>query len=175
METNAEPIKEVLDDLFALLETLETQNIAVVQFLKDQGIATDETFAPYLERAGAASSVKWRAARARMTFLLAPAPKKSTEPENETKDKKTKDKEAEAKEARTKNVKAEEAQPRESDAKAAPPNDAAPTERDRKGRRETPSTDRGTAKAAAAPEKGEAPGSNNAEEKKKDNPPPQPA
>ena len=170
METNAEPIKEVLDDLFALLETLETQNIAVVQFLKDQGIATDETFAPYLERAGAASSVKWRAARARMSFLLAPAPKKSTEPENETKDK-----EAEAKEARTKNVKEEEAQPRESDAKAAPPNDAAPTERDRKSRRESPSTDRGTAKAAAAPEKGEAPGSSNAEEKKKDNPPPQPA
>jgi|HubBroStandDraft_4_1064222.scaffolds.fasta_scaffold54589_2 hypothetical protein len=170
METNAEPIKEVLDDLFALLETLETQNIAVVQFLKDQGIATNETFAPYLERAGAASSVKWRAARARMTFLLAPAPKKSTEPEKETKDK-----EAEAKEARTKNVKEEEAQPRESDPKAAPPNDAAPTERDRKSRRETPSTDRGTAKAAAAPEKGEAPGSSNAEEKKKDNPPPQPA
>jgi hypothetical protein len=173
METNAEPIKEVLDDLFTLLETLETQNIAVLQFLKDQGIATEETFAPYLERAGAASSVKWRAARARMTFLLAPAQKKSPEPEKETKNK-----EAEPKEAKTTNVKAEDTQPKESDPKAAPPNDAAPTERDRKGQkpyRETRSTDRGTAKVAAAPEKGETLGSDNAEEKKKDDPPPQPA
>ena len=170
METNAEPIKEVLDDLFALLETLETQTIAVVQFLKDQEIATDETFAPYLERAGAASSVKWRAARARMTFLLAPAPKKSTEPEKETKDK-----EAEPKEAKAKNIRAGDTQPAEPDPKAAPPNDAAPTDRDRAGHRETHSADRGAAKAAAAPERGEAPGSDNPEEKKKENPPPQPA
>jgi hypothetical protein len=170
METNAEPMKEVLDDLFTLLETLETQNIAVLQFLKDQGMATEETFAPYLERAGAASSVKWRAARARMTFLLAPAPKKSSEPE-----KASKDKEAGPKEAKTKNVTAEGTQPGESDPKAAP--DAAP-ERERKGQkpdRESHSTDRGAAKVVAAPEKGETLGSNNAEEKKKDNPPPQPA
>jgi hypothetical protein len=73
------PIKEVLDGLFTLLETLETQNAAVLEFLKDQGIATDEKLAAYLERAGSASSVKWRAARARMTYLLAPAPKKATD------------------------------------------------------------------------------------------------
>jgi hypothetical protein len=79
MEIDGNPIKEVLDDLFSLLEALETQNIAVLQFLKEQGIAPEDKLAPYLERAGAASSVKWRAARARMNFLLAPAPKKSSE------------------------------------------------------------------------------------------------
>jgi hypothetical protein len=88
METDGNPIKEVLDDLFTLLESLETQNIAVLQFLKEQGIAPEDKLAPYLEQASAASSVKWRAARARMNYLLAPAPKKSSEPsEKERKDK----------------------------------------------------------------------------------------
>lgn len=73
------PVKEVLDGLFTQLETLETQNFAVLEFLKEQGIATDEKLAPYLDRAASASSVKWRAARARMTYLLAPAPKKATD------------------------------------------------------------------------------------------------
>src|SRR3981081_4694995 len=73
------PIKEVLEGLFTLLETQETQNAAVLEFLKDQGIASDEKLAPSLERAAAWSSVKWRAARARMTYLLAPAPNKATD------------------------------------------------------------------------------------------------
>jgi hypothetical protein len=77
METNPEPIKEILDELFSLLETLETQSLALTQFLKDQGITTDEKLAPYLDRAGNASSVKWRAARARMQYLLSPVAKKS--------------------------------------------------------------------------------------------------
>jgi hypothetical protein len=91
MGIDAEPIKEVLDDLFTLLEALETQNIAVLQFLKDQGIAPGDKLAPYLDRAGNASSVKWRAARARMNHLLAPAPKKSsaTPAEKQTKDEET--------------------------------------------------------------------------------------
>src|SRR3984957_8730994 len=70
METNPGPIKEILDELFSLLETLETQSLALTQFLKDQGIATVEKLAPYLDRAGNASSVKWRAARASMHYLL---------------------------------------------------------------------------------------------------------
>jgi len=77
METNPEPIKEILDELFSLLESLETQSLALTQFLKDQGIATDEKLKPYLDRAGNASSVKWRAARARMQYLLSPVAKKS--------------------------------------------------------------------------------------------------
>jgi hypothetical protein len=73
MENSPEPIKEILDELFSLLESMETQSLALTQFLKDQGIATDEKLAPYLDRAGNASSVKWRAARARMQYLLSPA------------------------------------------------------------------------------------------------------
>src|SRR5262244_2321436 len=72
-------LKEVLEDLYTLLEGIETQNIALMQFLTDQKIAPEEKLRPYLERAGNASSVKWRAARARMNHLFAPAPKKATE------------------------------------------------------------------------------------------------
>ena len=77
MEPNANPVKEVLDELFALLEALETHNEAVLQFLKDQGTTTDEKLAPYLERAGNATSVKWRAARVRMEYLLSPIHKEA--------------------------------------------------------------------------------------------------
>ena len=91
METNPDPIKEILGELFSLLETFETQSLALTQFLKDQGIATDEKLAPYLDRAGNASSVKWRAARARMQYLLSPVPK----PAGDTEKDKNKDKKAE--------------------------------------------------------------------------------
>ena len=91
METNPNPIKEILGELFSLLETFETQSLALTQFLKDQGIATDEKLAPYLDRAGNASSVKWRAARARMQYLLSPVPK----PAGDTEKDKNKDKKAE--------------------------------------------------------------------------------
>ena len=83
MENNPEPIKEILDELFSLLESLETQSLALTQFLKDQGIATDEKLAPYLDRAGNASSVKWRAARARMQYLLSPVPKQTKDEEKD--------------------------------------------------------------------------------------------
>jgi hypothetical protein len=83
METNSEPIKEILDELFSLLESLETQSLALTQFLKDQGIATEEKLKPYLDRAGNASSVKWRAARARMQYLLSPVPKETKEKEKD--------------------------------------------------------------------------------------------
>jgi hypothetical protein len=87
METNPEPIKEIFDELFSLLESLETQSLALTQFLKDQGIATDEKLAPYLDRTGNASSVKWRAARARMQYLLSPVPKQSSDKEDKERDK----------------------------------------------------------------------------------------
>jgi hypothetical protein len=84
MENNPEPIKEILDELFSLLESVETQSLALTQFLKDQGIATDEKLTPYLDRAGNTSSVKWRAARARMQYLLSPVAKRT---DDEAKDK----------------------------------------------------------------------------------------
>jgi len=77
METNTNPLKEIFDELFGLLESLETQSMAVTQFLKDQKIGNDKKLAPYLEQAGNASSVKWRAARARMEYLLAPIQKEA--------------------------------------------------------------------------------------------------
>jgi hypothetical protein len=78
MDSDA-PVKEVLEDLYTLLENMETQNTAILRFLQDQKIASEEKLQPYLEQAGNASSVRWRAARARMEHLFAPAPTKATE------------------------------------------------------------------------------------------------
>jgi hypothetical protein len=74
LEGRGNAIKDIFDDLFSLLEALETQNIAVLQFLQDENIAPEKKLAHYIERAGNASSVKWRAARVRMEHLLAPIP-----------------------------------------------------------------------------------------------------
>ena len=65
------PAEQVLSDLFGYLELLETQSGAVLQFLKDHKIASDEQLAPYMEQSANASSVKWRAARVRMQHLFA--------------------------------------------------------------------------------------------------------
>jgi hypothetical protein len=59
----------ILDELFSSLETLETQTAAILQFLKDKG-ASDEQLAPYLEQAGKAASIKRRAARVRIDYLI---------------------------------------------------------------------------------------------------------
>jgi len=69
---NNDAIKEVLNELFSHLERLETQNEAILQFLKEKKRVTDKQLAPYLEQAGNASSVKWRAARVRIDHLLEP-------------------------------------------------------------------------------------------------------
>ncbi len=69
---NNEAMKEVLNELFSHLERLETQNEAILQFLKEKKRVTDKQLAPYLEQAGNASSVKWRAARVRIDHLLEP-------------------------------------------------------------------------------------------------------
>jgi hypothetical protein len=69
---NNEAMKEVLNELFSHLERLETQNEAILQFLKEKKRVTDKQLAPYLEQAGNASNVKWRAARIRIDHLLSP-------------------------------------------------------------------------------------------------------
>lgn len=86
MEAQTEPLKEILAELFALLEAQETQTVAIQQFLKDQGIATDEKLAPYLEQAGRASNVKWLAARMRMEHLLTPIQKEKTDGKKDKQD-----------------------------------------------------------------------------------------
>jgi hypothetical protein len=60
----------ILDELFSSLEVLETQTAAVLQFLKEKAGSGDEQLAPYLEQAGKASSIKRRAARVRIDYLI---------------------------------------------------------------------------------------------------------
>jgi len=66
-----EKLAQVFDDLFPFFEALETQNAALLQFLKDKGIANDQELRPYLEQAANTSSVRWLAARVRINGLLA--------------------------------------------------------------------------------------------------------
>jgi hypothetical protein len=96
MEMSPDTLKEVLSELFALLETQETNSTAVLQLLKDQGIASDEKLSTYLDQAGRASYVKWRAARMRMEYLLTPNQKETADKD---KSKQAQPKEAQPKEA----------------------------------------------------------------------------
>jgi hypothetical protein len=64
------PAKEAFNDLLTYIEQLETQTGAILEFLRDRGIVTDEKLAPYLEQASKASDVRLRAARARMEHLF---------------------------------------------------------------------------------------------------------
>jgi hypothetical protein len=68
-----EIVRQILDELFSSFEDMETQSAALLLFLRDQGIATKEKLAPFLEQAGNTSEVRWRAARVRMGALLASA------------------------------------------------------------------------------------------------------
>lgn len=67
---NVDLAQELLNELGSSLENLETQHSALLQFLKDNGILTDDQFASYLAQAEKASSVRWRAARIRLESLF---------------------------------------------------------------------------------------------------------
>ena len=74
----------ILDELFSSLEIVEAQSTAILELLKEKHLASEEELARYLEQAGLASSVKRRAARARIDHLVSGItnpPKKATETE----------------------------------------------------------------------------------------------
>jgi hypothetical protein len=70
---NENIMQEIVHELFSSLEALETQSAAILQFLKDKGVVDKQELAPYLEQAGNASSVRWRAARVRIDYLISSA------------------------------------------------------------------------------------------------------
>jgi hypothetical protein len=67
---NVDLAEELMNELTASLEELEKQQTALFQFLKNTGIVTDDTLAPYLSQAGKASGVRWRAVRVRLEYLI---------------------------------------------------------------------------------------------------------
>jgi hypothetical protein len=67
---NVDLAQELLNELGSSIENLEKQHAALLQFLKDAGIVTDDQLTPYLTQAGKASNVRWRAARIRLERLF---------------------------------------------------------------------------------------------------------
>ena len=62
--------QKIMDEIFPHLETIETQSAAILELLKDRGIATEQELAPYLEQAGRASNVRWLTTRLRIEHTL---------------------------------------------------------------------------------------------------------
>jgi hypothetical protein len=93
---NMSVVDQLMDEMIRSLEALETQNAAILEFLKDKNITTDEKLAPYLERAGNASNVRWRATRLRITSMLSSATR--SDEQSAKREKEASDKEADSEE-----------------------------------------------------------------------------
>ena len=71
--------RQILDDLLPSLEALDTKASALLQLLKDKGIATPEEITAHLDQAANGSNVRWLAARVRLEYLLSSAAKPQEE------------------------------------------------------------------------------------------------
>jgi hypothetical protein len=80
--------RQILDDLLPSLEALDTKASALLQLLKDKGIATPEEITAHLNQAANSSNIRWRAARVRLDYLLSAAAK----PHEQAADKKAENK-----------------------------------------------------------------------------------
>jgi hypothetical protein len=147
---------EIFDHLFSLLEAQETQSAAILQLIKDKGIASNSELAPYLDQAGNASSVRWRAARVRINYLLS-----STKPAEKREEKKESARQDAAPVAnKDRDEKESKGQQSEKPGHDEPKIEAAPkledaAQSDKSGQRdkETSRTDQGSPKAQPEPEK----------------------
>jgi hypothetical protein len=70
---NENIVQEIFHELYSSLEALETQSTAILQLIKDKGLASEPELALHLEQAGNASSVRWRAAQVRIDHLVSSA------------------------------------------------------------------------------------------------------
>jgi hypothetical protein len=114
--------QEILDDLIPSLENLETRSTAILEFLKDEGIADDEKLAPYFEKAASTSNVRWLGVRVRIERLLSSAEKESTDNRSDS-DKKSAESNSPANQAKSS---AETAEKKPAEVSAAEPQ---PTEK----------------------------------------------
>jgi hypothetical protein len=121
---DAKVMEEALNELFPALEALETQSGAMIEFLKERGIASDNDLAPFVERAANASSVRWRAARLRINHLLSAAAKAAEASEKKELEEKEKKDKTEAQQDRDTSQKAAEG-PRDSRESREPADKAA--------------------------------------------------
>jgi hypothetical protein len=62
--------QELLNEFGSILESLETQNAALLECLKHKNIISDEEMQPYVDQAAKASNVRWIAMRARLEHLF---------------------------------------------------------------------------------------------------------
>jgi hypothetical protein len=109
---NSEIVDEIIEELSSSLQRVETQSAALMEFVKEKKLATDHELAAYLERASAASSVRWRATRVRLAHLLSGLEKSEQRArEHEESSKKQAHREGEQQQDRS--VKPESQKPRE--------------------------------------------------------------
>jgi hypothetical protein len=146
---------EIFDHLFSLLEAQETQSTAMLQLIKDKGIASDKELAPYLDQAGNASSVRWRAARVRINYLLS-----SPKPADKAEEKKESARKDATPEANKDSHKDKERRQDAKEGRDEPKTEASPkiedaTQSDKAAHqdKEPPHTNQGSAEAKPEPEK----------------------